>query len=144
MKLILNINKENKEEKVEITAKENNNKIDQIVKICNSTDEKILGYTDDSFKVLDENEICYFNIEDRKIYANTKNEKYLVKKRLYEVEELLNNNFIKISQSAIINIKHVLKFELSFNGTITCIFKNNTKEYVSRRFVPLLKKKLGI
>lgn len=43
MKLILNINKENKEEKVEITAKENNNKIDQIVKICNSTDEKILG-----------------------------------------------------------------------------------------------------
>ena len=37
------INKENKEEKVEITAKENNNKIDQIVKICNSTDEKILG-----------------------------------------------------------------------------------------------------
>lgn len=144
MKLILNINKENKEEKVEITAKENNNKIDQIVKICNSTDEKILGYTDDSFKVLDENEIYYFNIEDRKIYANTKNEIYLVKKRLYEVEELLNDNFIKISQSAIINIKHVLKFELSFNGTITCIFKNNTKEYVSRRFVPLLKKKLGI
>lgn len=129
MKLILNINKENKEEKVEITAKENNNKIDQIVKICNSTDEKILGYTDDSFKVLDENEIYYFNIEDRKIYANTKNEIYLVKKRLYEVEELLNDNFIKISQSAIINIKHVLKFELSFNGTITYSNKSSTLQH---------------
>lgn len=144
MKLILNINKENIEEKVEITAKETNSKIEQITKICNSTEEHILGYTDDGFKILNEDDIYYFNIDDRRIYANTKNEKYLIKKRLYEIEELLGNSFIKISQSAIINIKFVLKFELSFNGTITCIFKNNNREYVSRRFVPLLKKKLGI
>ena len=65
--------------------------------------------------------------------------------RLYEIENRLpSNQFIRISNSEIINLKKVNNFDLSFTGTICVKLSNGITTYVSRRYVPKLKKILGI
>lgn len=65
--------------------------------------------------------------------------------RLYELEERLNpHQFVRISNSEIINLKRVNNFDLSFTGTIRVKLSNETVTYVSRRYISKLKKILGI
>ena len=69
----------------------------------------------------------------------------MIRLRLYEVEQRLERvSFVRISNSDIINLKKVKRFDLSFAGTICVTLLNGTVTYVSRRFVTKIKKILGI
>ncbi len=54
------------------------------------------------------------------------------------------NQFVRISNSEIVNLKKVKNFDLSITGTICVELANDTKTYVSRRYVSKIKKVLGI
>ena len=48
-----------------------------------------------------------------KVFARENDNKYLIKKRLYELEEILNpDKFVRISNSEIVNMKKVKKINL--------------------------------
>ncbi len=80
-----------------------------------------------------------------KVVAVTDKGEYVLRLRLYEIENLLlTDQFIRISNSEIINLKKVNNFDLSFTGTICVKLSNGVTTYVSRRHVPKLKKILGI
>ena len=69
--------------------------------------------------MLEQTEIIRIYAENDRVYAKTKDGSYRLKARLYELEERLNKKmFIRISNSEIINLKEVKKFDLSFSGTI--------------------------
>ncbi|MDE5616672.1 MAG: LytTR family transcriptional regulator, partial [Clostridia bacterium] len=55
-----------------------------------------------------------------------------------------SKTIVRISNSEIINLKFVKKFDLSFNGTICVLFSNGSVTYVSRRYVSKIKNTLGI
>ena len=48
------------------------------------------------------------------------------------------------SNSEIINLSHTKKFDLSLAGTICVSMSDGAITYVSRRYVPKIKQKLGI
>ena len=78
-------------------------------------------------------------------FSVTDKGEYTVRLRLYELEERLNpHQFVRISNSEIINLKRVNNFDLSFTGTIRVKLSNETVTYVSRRYISKLKKILGI
>ncbi len=80
-----------------------------------------------------------------KVVAVTDKGEYVLRLRLYEIENLLlTDQFIRISNSEIINLKKVNNFDLSFTGTICVKLSNGVTTYVSRRYIPKLKKILGI
>ena len=65
--------------------------------------------------------------------------------RLYELEELLEKKtFLRISNSEIVNTNQILNIDLSIVGRICIRFPGNIQTYVSRRYVPKIKKSLGI
>ena len=65
--------------------------------------------------------------------------------RLYELEERLNKRlFVRISNSEIINLKKVIRLDLSMSGTICVELSNQTTAYVARRYVTKIKQALGI
>ena len=64
--------------------------------------------------------------------------------RLYELEERLDNRFVRISNSEIVNLKKVKSLDLSFVGTICMELSNGEVSYVSRRYVSKMKKILGL
>ena len=111
-------------------------------------DEKpkiIVGFIDDSAKILNESSIIRVYSANKKIYAVTDKFEYNLKIPLYEVIERVNqNHFVRISNTEIINLKQVVEFDLSFTGTICIKLSNGTISYVSRRYVTNIKQTLGI
>ena len=75
---------------------------------------------------------------------NLQKHKYLIKKRLYQVEELLDLSYIRINQSCIANISKIKKFNVTFNGFLKVVFENKYEDYISRRELKNVKERAGI
>ena len=71
-------------------------------------------------------------------------EQLYLKQRLYQVEDNLDKDFIKINQSTIANIRMIERFSVSIGGSLQVIFKNGYKDYVSRRQLKSVKERMGI
>ena len=143
VKCTINIEKD-REEEVIIFAHSKTELVNEIEALVQSATVEILGYNKQTIVKLNPNDIFCFNIEENKIVAYLKNEKYYLKQRLYEIENILNKNFVKINQSCIVNIKMIEKFEASFVGALLVILKNGFKDYVSRRQLKEVKERLGL
>jgi DNA-binding LytR/AlgR family response regulator len=132
------------EERIEIYSKEYNNLIKQIEELIRNYNNNLIGYFEDEIVPLKFDEVYRFFIEDKKIFASTKDKKYLIKLRLYQIEELVNSSFIKINQSCLVNKNKIKKFSSSWGGTILVELKNGDKEYISRRQTKTVLERMGI
>ena len=132
--------------KIIIKTSSMNEEVQKIVSMLSKDEIKVIsGMKEDKVEILDENNISRVYAQNGMVYASTQNGVYVLKLRLYEIEEILNNKkFVRISKSEIINLREVKNFDFSFVGTISVQMKNNDVCYVSRRFVSKLKKILGI
>lgn len=132
--------------KIIIKTSSMNEEVQKIVSMLSKDEIKVIsGMKEDKVEILDENNISRVYAQNGMVYASTKNGVYVLKSRLYEIEEILNNKkFVRISKSEIINLREVKNFDFSFVGTISVQMKNNDVCYVSRRFVSKIKKILGI
>lgn len=114
-------------------------------KLSQDTPQVISGSADEKIVVLDPTELIRIYANDGKVFAVTGKGEYVLRLRLYEVEQRLDGNrFVRISNSEIINLKKVQNFDLSFTGTICVKLIDGTLTYVSRRYVGRIKKILGL
>lgn len=116
-----------------------------VKRLSENSPQIISGMKDDKLEVLEQSSLIRIYASAGKVFAVTDNGEYVVRSRLYELEERLDRDrFVRISNSEIINLKKVKNFDLSFTGTICVIFLNGTVTYVSRRYVAKIRKILGI
>ena len=95
--------------------------------------------------LLDPAEILRFYGEDKEVRAQTAEEVYTVRLRLYELEERLDRRvFVRVSHSEIINWKRVRALDLGLAGTIRVTLDGGLAVYVSRRYVKKIKEVLGL
>ena len=104
----------------------------------------ILGYVGDSIIEVDPSLVDCFFIEGKRLYAVTDNGDVLIKRRLYELEESVGTDFIKINQSTLANVRRIERFSVSIGASLTVHFKNGRRDYVSRRQLRSVKERLGI
>lgn len=80
-----------------------------------------------------------------KVFAVSSSGEYTLRQRLYELESRLPpSQFVRISNSEIINLRKVDHFDLNFAGTICVKLSDGSTTYVSRRYVSKLKKRLEL
>lgn len=116
-----------------------------VKKISDETSWIISGSKDEKIEVIEQSELIKIYASGGKVFAVTGKGEYVLRFRLYELEKRLDScQFVRISNSEIINLKKVSHFDLSFTGTICVKLSNNTTTYVSRRYVSKIKKILGI
>ena len=90
--------------------------------------------------ILSQREIIRVFSENRKVFVQTEDNVYYVKKKMSAMEELLNSKrFIRISQSEIINLYKVKHFDINIAGTIGIEFDDGTKSWASRSRVKAIK-----
>lgn len=105
----------------------------------------LTGYKDEALEILDGQDIYQIYAVKGKVIAVTERGEYTLRRRLYELEERLDKScFVRISNSEIINLKKVKKFDLRLTGTICVSMTNGSVTYVSRRYVSRIKQVLGI
>lgn len=145
MKFKLVIDK-TKDEEVVATVRERSALTEQIeaLVMAYSGSDRIAAYTEDDLKMLPISQIECITILDGKTYAvDVHGKQYRLKQRLYELEEVLPSNFIRINKSAIANEARLECFSASFSGAVDAVFKCGYKEYVSRRCFAEIKRRFG-
>ena len=114
-------------------------------KLLNQTPQIISGSKDNKIEVIEQADLIRIYASNGKVIAATRKGEYALRHRLYEIEERLPpHQFVRISNSEIINLKNVNSFDFSLSGTICVKLADGTATYVSRRYVSKLKKILGI
>ena len=135
-----NISKEFNNIEITINTPE---KTEQVIEIENAllnlnsgNISEIIGMQGNNLYIINISDVIKFYSEDKKNYCNTKEGNFVIKEKLYFLEDNLpNDKFIRISNSVIVNIEKAKCFDTSILGSIIIIFKDNTQEYVSKRRV---------
>jgi len=131
-------------EDIVVYAKEKTPLTDEIEALIKSSCDAVIGYSDNEAINISLRDVYCFTIEKNKLFAIMENERLLIKERLYQIEERLGSNFIKINQSSIANTKKIDRFKASIGGSLIVIFKNGYRDYVSRRQTKSVKERMGV
>ena len=134
---------EDKDEELVATVHRRTPLIDEIEALVTKSADRIPGYTEDDIKMLSAFEIECVTVLDGKTYAiDSKNQRYRLKQRLYELEEVLPSSFIRINKSALANENALDRFTITVTGSVDAVFKCGYTEYVSRRCFAQIKRRL--
>ena len=147
MKVRLEIDESLTEEDIIIRCKninEDMKRIESMILDITKCTPLIIFYKDNKEYYLDLNDVLFFETSDYSIYSHTKDDIYLIKYRLYELENILPRNFMRISKGAIANVNQILSISSSFGSSYLVEFNKSHKQvYVSRRYIKFLKNGLG-
>ena len=94
--------------------------------------------------VLRSDEIYMVRVENEKTVVYTKAKRYYGGKRLYEFEAILGSGFIRISKGSLVNLHYLDYAEPTWGGLMLLVLKNGCKEHISRKYLPVFKKHLGL
>lgn len=94
--------------------------------------------------VLHIDDIYMVRVENEKTVVYTRTKRYNSGKRLYEFEVILGNGFMRISKGTLVNLNYLDCVEPTLGGLMLLVLKNGCKEYISRKYLPVFKKYLGL
>lgn len=144
MKFCLVIDR-NGEEIVTATVHEPSPLTEQIERLVRhyEGDDILMAYTDDEMVRLPFSQIECVTVIDGKSYAiNTEGHRLRLKRRLYELEQLLPSSFFRINKSSLANVKYIERFAATYSGGVNAVFHSGYTEYVSRRCFADIKRRL--
>ncbi len=145
MKIIIEDLKEGENEEIIIRSNNIDESILQMIYGIKNHNMKIAGMHNGQINMIDPKDIYYFESVDNKTFIYCKEKVFESKSKLYELEnEFSNTSFFRASKSTILNLSKIKKLQPMFNGRFEAILSNNEKVVISRKFVPVLKEKLGL
>ncbi len=96
--------------------------------------ESIMGYHDDEMRKLLFSEIECITVINKKVIAiDTNGNRFSLKERLRDLENILPSYFIRINKSTLANEHRIEQFNAVFSGGVDAVFRCGYREYVSRR-----------
>ena len=136
-----------------IHASEETDGIKAVAEKINMMDERglsavVSGWEGDYCIQVKQSELLRIYSLDKKVYLECESEEepLLLKMRLYEFEELAERcgwtDFIRISNTDIVNLSKVQKFDMSFSGIIKVIYGDEKVAIVSRRYMNKIKDRI--
>lgn len=147
MKVKLAISPEIVEDLVTIEAQVMSEQVTHLVSYIQNLDKQRSSLTvkkGEQVYLVDHDEIVRLYLEDRLLQVETVENVYTSNLRLYQVKEDLPANFLQISQSEIIHIKQLDHLKLTANGLVKLVMKNGSVTYSSRRYLKIIKERLGL
>ena len=108
------------------------NELEIYISRYEDTKKEIFAKENNVLVPLSKEDIIKIYSEGKTNYCKTIKGKYELKSKLYEIEKM-DEKFMRISKSCIVNINHIKHFDLSYTGKIFIKFDDNTEELVSRR-----------
>lgn len=104
--------------------------------------DRVAAYTEDDWKMLTYSEIECITVIDGKTYAvDSRGDRYRLKQRLYELENMLPACFVRINKSSLANENRLERFSAGFGGAVDAVFRSGYREYVSRRCFAAIKRR---
>ncbi len=100
---------------------------------------KISAFMNDTEYYLDLKTIIFMEADGNYISIHTMGEIYRTRQKLYELEEILPRDFIRVSKSTIVNTQLVASIKKNVTGASEISFKGTPKKaYASRNYIKAL------
>jgi len=146
MKVELKLQPGLEQPRIQILADRETPELKRLMEYLEQLDLSPIPATDgDRAVLLAPDEVLRFYAEGKGVRAQTKDNSYAVRLRLYELEQRLDSHtFVRISNSEIVNLKQVTALDLSLAGTIRMTLAGAVTTYVSRRYVKKIKQAIGL
>lgn len=143
MKIQIECDEHTKETQVVIRCGELNEQVKQIQQVLAKladSNQRFVFYKGDTEYYLSLEDVLFFETDGKTIQVHTRNDIYQTRYKLYELEELLPGNFMRVSKSAILNTHQVYSITKSISSSSLVQFRNSHKQvYVSRMYYKPLK-----
>ncbi len=145
MKIRSEIKEQYKEIEVHVCNNEMNDEVKNVMGSLHMFFESSISVTDEVGNkcMISPMEVYSFYSEGQRVIAMDKDKKYVIQRKLYELEEEYGSlYFVRISKSEIVNYKKIKSLDMSLSGTIKVVMKNGYETYTSRRNVSKIKQLL--
>jgi len=101
---------------------------------------KIVFYKGQQEFFLPLEDILFFETEGERVFAHTTKDAFMVKYKLYELEEMLPRNFARASKGTIVNTSRIYAINRQLTSSSQVKFTNTHKQiYISRHYFNTLK-----
>ena len=146
MKVNLFVSRDIKEPYVDIHTNELTENVTKAMSILENDDttDMLAVKRGSDIALLELGDIFMLRVEDKQVKVYTINEEYIIKKPLYQVEESLNTDFVRISKTTIVNLKKMERVAPSLRGMMFIRLKNGLKDNISRKYLPEFKQALDL
>lgn len=146
MKVNLFVSRDIEEPHADIHTNELTDNITKAMSILESDDtNEILAVKNGSdITLLEFNDVFMLRVENKQVKVYTENNEYLIRKPLYQVEESLSGDFVRISKTTIVNLKKIKRVAPSLKGMMFIELKNGLKDNISRKYLPDFKNALDL
>lgn len=119
-------------------------KIHQYILEQSQSGAKIVFYKENQEFYFPLTDILFFETEGDHIYAHTANDAYLIKYRLYELEQILPRYFVRAAKSTIVNVTKVYSITRNLTASSLVQFVNSHKQvYASRYYFQVLRQRIN-
>ena len=134
------------EPKLMVVAAERDEKIDALMEqLERMYSDTVKGYVGERVQILKQAEILRVYAEGQRVLCQTEAGVFLLRARLYEMEEQLDPQvFVRISKCEIVNTAHILRLDVTLSGTVGVQLTGGIKTYTSRRYMKKLKAVFGL
>lgn len=147
MKVKVAISSEILEDLVTVEARKLTAQISNLVEMIETFGrqaERLTVKKGEEVHLLELSEIYRLYLENKILQIETRDAVYQSDLRLYQVKEVLSLDFLQVSQSEIINLKQLGHLKQTPNGLVKLVMKNGAGTYSSRRYLKVIKERLGL
>lgn len=145
LKIKLNIDPSQKEPELIINAPDLTPEIKQLYQLLQAKQpnlEQIEAEKENVSYYLNLSDILFFETDSKVVMAHTKRNAYQVKYKLYELEDLLGGNFMRVAKSTILNLDKVYAVTRSISNCQIKFEESYKTVYVSRHYYRDLRNRL--
>lgn len=137
MKVKLEIDPNADEMEVKITAAKMDDEVKHLYDMLQENKDdlsQIEAFKDNVSYYLNLSDILFFETDSKLVMAHTAKNAYQVKYKLYELENLLHGNFMRVSKSTILNLDRIYALTRSISNCQIRFQDSYKTVYVSRRY----------
>ena len=136
MKVFITESKDRAETSVEIHCRECDANVRKLERHISSYDERFACSSASGTVYIQAKDIFYFEAIDNKTFLYTGDRVYEVQKRLYELENVLNDkDFFRCSKAIIVNVTKIEELKPELTRNILASLCNGEVVVISRRYV---------
>ncbi|MBE7072644.1 MAG: LytTR family transcriptional regulator [Ruminococcaceae bacterium] len=130
---------------VEIHCREVTSETERLERYISRFDERLQATSEGNTYNVQIDDILYIESVDKKTFLYTTGHVLQTEKRLYELEELLDEKtFFRASKSVIVNLNKITKLKPEVTRNILATLTNGEVIVISRRNVKALKELIGV
>lgn len=146
MKVNLFVSKDVEEPYADIHTNELTDNVTKAISILESeeSNDMLAVKSGSDIKFLEFDDVFMLRVEDKQVKVYTQDKEFIVKKPLYLLEEGLNQSFVRISKTTIVNLKKIERVAPSLKGMMFIQLKNGLKDNISRKYLPDFKEALNL